>query len=220
MTHKATHEETIASNRLDQFTTEEVMRVRDLIVAKRADAPEVNDFMRQLKNAASKIIRSQNEFQDPHVVDEATSEFCFRVLQGIAQFDPQKGEFKAWCSTLLRHAVSDYYRQKKNKPKQFTDEFEHPTTEDSVLEYLIREENQPSALVHDALVYAKGKCPEKSIRAYELMAFDDKQSKEAAAELGETPDYVRKRAERVREHMREYLESARKLTRQDVIDFY
>lgn len=66
----------------------------------------------------------QFKIDDPHLVEDLTSEVFMRVLQGLKRDQAWQDSPQGWITGIARHVVADYYRQKERVTEvELSDQF-------------------------------------------------------------------------------------------------
>lgn len=86
----------------------------------------------------------RSELRDEHAVNQVCSNFAVRVLEAdrfLQAADPRRGRFRDYLKAVLRHMVSDYFREQQRERKQL-EKLPRPDAENVESDAQGAEENQ------------------------------------------------------------------------------
>lgn len=125
------------------------------------------------------------------------------------EYDPEKGNFKGWLFTAVRHAIGRHFKSRARKPTSRADtkfiEMLESTPEKS--EQVDWERDYQRELLKWALEKVKPEFADRIWKAFEQTALQGRDPAEVAAEIGMTKNAVAIAKFRVTKRLREKAES-------------
>jgi RNA polymerase sigma factor (sigma-70 family) len=120
-----------------------------------------------------------------------------KLLEKVREYQPERGRFRAWLMTLMRHAVADAWRRKQNQVGEGTGGTEHRQQ----LEQVAAPGSEPGEaerraerrdLVLRALdeLQRTTRLQPQTLRAFRLFVLEGQPASAVAAELGVETDAV------------------------------
>lgn len=131
--------------------------------------------------------------------EECVSEAAMRVWDGIGQFDPGRGSWTAWLTTVARHAALNHARRNRRHEAEGALPEETPSTAPTPEEELLRRERQ-EALCRALRQLSPGERALFYRKYYYLQS-----TAQIAAELGMTERAVEGRLYRLKKQLRRML---------------
>lgn len=177
----------------------------DETLAERVQQQDVAAFTLLYERYAQSIYVLAAHLLTPRDAEEVVQEVFLRLWQRAAQFDPQRGSFRSWFTTLSRHYIFDQLKRGNRELRRAAlDEI------DRLLAETVDPTPQPLEMIwtHDrqqAMTQALHDLPPEQRRAIVLAYFGGLSQAQIAQELGWPLGTVKKRIALGLQKLRTYL---------------
>jgi RNA polymerase sigma factor (sigma-70 family) len=151
----------------------------------------------------------------PADVDDVAQDAMTRTWRGVSGYDPKRGPFHSWLAKVVLSAIADHYRKRRPEGpnaaapggttnQDFIDSLQDPGSVDDLTTSI---ERHLSPGLRDALGRVEARVEERTWRAFSLLHEAGLTAREVADKLGMTVGAVYTADYRVRQLIREELES-------------
>lgn len=143
-----------------------------------------------------------------HAIDDCAQEVWVAVISSLETFDltPQRGTFRAWLWSVIRHKATDFSRREARRPQTRIDELTEPLCSDEPNPAEVYESRRRVRIVRESLAELHQEIPATSYQVFSQRWVDGDDVAEIATALNLNRKGVRNRTHRAKQKMRKLLE--------------